>query len=131
MTRPIKFRAWDKHEKKMYGVVDIPSLCAEARGQRIGMDLFIANPARFELGQFTGFLDKNGKEIYEGDILESKSLFNSSHSRKKNPYYEVVWGVCGWNVNGYNGDIKVSPQLDFKRDWEIIGNIHENSELLK
>jgi len=78
--------------------------------------------------QFTGLKDKNGREIYEGDIIESKSW--GSGARLKNPYHFVEWGKCGWVATGYNGNMKVSPDLTIKSDFEIIGNIYENPELL-
>ena len=78
---------------------------------------------------FTGLLDKNGKEIYEGDILHSESW--GSNSRSPHDNHVVRWGICGWVADGYNGQIKVSPDLTVKRDFEIIGNIYENPDLLK
>lgn len=65
------------------------------------------------IGQFTGLYDKNGKEIYEGDILKGGIYLS----------YEVKWDYedNGWNVK--NDDIR--------KHYEIIGNIHENPELLE
>ena len=60
------------------------------------------------LMEFTGLKDKNGKEIYEGDILKGK--FNGS----------VVWTGDRYN-NGWS---------DYWNESEIIGNIYENKELL-
>lgn len=63
--------------------------------------------------QCTGLMDKNGKLIYEGDILET--------SESDDPQYEIVeWGTQEWIPNNI-------PYCD----CEIIGNIHENPELLE
>ena len=78
--------------------------------------------------QFTGLKDKQGKEIYEGDILSSET---SSRGRVKNPYYVAEWGNAGWKAKGYNGELEVRPNLDFRNDLEIIGNIYENPDLTK
>ena len=74
------------------------------------------------VGQFTGLLDKNGKEIYEGDVVDS-------HSRYDQPYIrEVFWGEkCGLEfktLTGYKLCKSNEPH------FEIIGNIHDNPELL-
>lgn len=82
----------------------------------------------FELNQYTGLTDKNGKEIYEGDVL----LWNE---RK----LEVRWGNAGWGLHsdlfksfGHpNGDT-CNPYNTpgYTPKSEIIGNIYENPELL-
>ena len=72
------------------------------------------------VGQFTGLHDKNGKEIYEGDIIVRG--FNSN-------IMEVVWikELAMFISRGL--DCHDNPYLWF--DYEIIGNIHDNPELLK
>ena len=94
------------------------------------------------LGQFTGLYDKNGKEIYEGDILRGNEYpFNCDGV--DNYFAEIVWvdNVCGFyrlthknpnsTVRGIShGNWEQLDEDDIK-SFEVIGNIHDNPELLK
>ena len=123
--REIKFRAWLKEHKTMVNVAEI-----DINHQLIyhyGFDDFEGNFENFnsiELLQYTDLKDKNGKEIYEGDIL-----FESFGER----YYKVIFE---------NGSFRAEAEGDFDeysfdlidivaQGCEIIGNIYENPELLK
>ena len=68
-------------------------------------------PDNVPVMQFTGLLDKNGKEIYEGDILQIKVISTQCI-------------VVQWTRNGF------SPYIKDETDFEIIGNIYENPELI-
>ena len=88
-------------------------------------DEYIVDPST--VGQFTGLCDKNGVKIFEGDILRDGlgddgvvTYFESIASFK----YQV--GNEVWNLN--EGDPNRSTQLQYT---EIIGNIHDNPELVK
>lgn len=92
------------------------------------------------VGQYTGLKDKNGKEIYEGDLIRKKF-----EDREIGEFYavgQVVFGTwyAGFTVpykyNGYNNLERLSSSMDkdgwvvANRDMEVIGNIYENHELL-
>ena len=86
--------------------------------------------------QFTGFLDKNGREIYEGDVLRSDEDPYNYHG-KDNYFAEVYWSEysCGvdlriqkspqTDVHGDYAGIRESLTLNFARTFEVIGNIHD------
>ncbi len=117
MNRPIKFRAWDTHEKRFIEtwVMDNKDVFHN------GTDYEDCIPQLdLELQQWTGLTDKNGKEIYEGDIV----FFDFSHSQLKRV---CEWDAarCGFTFGGYFYNIQ-----EFREQGEIIGNIYENPDLL-
>lgn len=106
--RDVKFRAWDKEGKRM-----IPS-CSS-----------MLNNGFFNLMQYTGLKDKNGKEIYEGDII----------CQFKGSEYETHY-IVRWRDDhaGFWLYFKNEPHLDlnhYREKLEVIGNIYENPELTK
>lgn len=79
------------------------------------------------VGQFTGLTDKNGKEIYEGDIVLSKL----KRARKYDETLQICfehYEYCGKNENGSSTSLSL---LEDYHTVEVIGNIHDNPELLK
>lgn len=96
------------------------------------------------VGQFTGLTDKNGKKIFEGDLLNGFFYpYYRSEEDTHNYFAEVVWfdGNCAFGlvthkhptsmVRGISDGNAVFVE-DFEQDdWEIIGNIHDNPELLE
>ena len=79
------------------------------------------------VGQYTGLTDKNDKKIFEGDILSGylDDLFPEEESR-----YEVIWHDYGWHIRS-NGFLDTPDNGWLKENFEVIGNIHDNPELLK
>lgn len=74
------------------------------------------------VGQFTGLVDRNGKRIFEGDYIHAKRINDGT--------------LTGGVVNFHNGCFAVryfmnNPAIDILTEYEIIGNIHDNPELLK
>jgi len=112
--REIKFRAWDKKRNKFVSDFNLSPkgniLCEHSNLGYKGVF-----EVDLELMQYTGLKDKNGKEIYEGDIV--KMLADSLNGEEN---IEVKWRKEGfWEYfNGFD-------------NCEVIGNIYENTELLK
>lgn len=93
-----------------------------------------------ELMQFTGLHDKNGKEIYEGDILKDPAHYPNGYQHSLNnqtgvAYYDTELG--GWYITNNLTDGKHETpnpqtlQLATAKNYEVIGNIYENKELLE
>jgi hypothetical protein len=82
-----------------------------------------------ELMQFTGLKDRLGKEIYEGDVLKAKCCDDC-----KNPYHrvKVLWEMTSWSLRRCYKDKYYGPLDDrVTQNYEVIGNIYENGDLLK
>lgn len=116
MSREIKFRAWDKKQNKMLHGVSIGTIKVwDENAPIISHEFSYSENCIFE--QYTGLKDKHGKEIYEGDIVES--TWNGDKA-------EVVWNDVEGELEHYadfNTHSKYSGSV-------VIGNIHENPELL-
>ena len=80
------------------------------------------------LGQYTGLKDKNGKEIYEGDIVEKKSIEYLFNGEEK----IITWkGVVVYKAPKFIFQGKDGYYLAGTYGFEVIGNIYDNPELLK
>ena len=77
------------------------------------------------VGQFTGFVDKNKKRIFEDDIL-------ASTYEEENVVHELVlWTDNGWHIKWRNASPDIIWQDDMDRYSEVVGNIWDNPELLE
>jgi uncharacterized phage protein (TIGR01671 family) len=122
--REIKFRAWYKPKKKMY-TLSLESINFETKllgVYTIGEGYQQLRISDFELMQYTGLKDKNGKEIYEGDLLDCNGGIGKVVYLNEEAAFRVELNVphaCWFD------------SLDIWADEEIIGNIYENPELVE
>lgn len=126
MSREIKIRAWLKEEKKMVIVetIDFSEKSIQYLEKNEIMDAYLLRTKFLEdveLMQYTGVKDKNGKEIYEGDIY---------HVGDKNIRYLVVWFDSGFEGKQLRST-SYAGLKSWAKDTEILGNIYENPELLE
>ena len=114
MKREIKFRVWAVASKKMF----LPS---NEEGWEIITGEIYPKPNTI-LMQYTGLKDKNGKEIYDGDIIKLENTLN-----------RIIW-LDGYACFALIEDGGIKPYTLYEqfshREPEVIGNIYENSELL-
>ena len=125
MSREIKFKYIWSNPTKTHFLSKIFTLDEIESGEQFMVlenEPLLKNYRRIAILQWTGLLDKNGKEIFEGDIVFSES----------NQYYkqdEIVWDcfTMGWDI-GKKDSWKLRSPMSSKT--EIIGNIYENPKLI-
>jgi len=135
--RENKYRAWDKRNNRwatlnldVWGewqgakMVQIPA-------QRNPFDVFeMRSDEQYEWIQYTGLHDKNGKEIWEGDVVKIND------ARAGCVYYEEMYARFGFSLKRFLSGLVDLPSGDYSFedfsswDMEVIGNIYENPELL-
>lgn len=127
--RQIKFRAWDERRKKMWSADEMGqdqlTLSPDGRGfiNVNGTSTRLSTYLPFLIPlQYTGLLDKGGKEIYEGDLVRFKGLekivyIGEVYWNDKKLHYSVQGELC-----------HCALKIDEK--YKVIGNIYENPELL-
>ena len=133
MSREIKFRAWNVEQKQMAKVSSLHSSMnihvsykkgEEKKGYFFGGNWVGAdwNKDNSILMQFTGLKDKNGVNIYEGDVLQSRDelmIISNLDKYLHYDYYSFIFAVMySESHSGLNGQTR--------NEIEIIGNIHEN-----
>lgn len=143
MQREIRFRAWDKATNEMivegfhvFGEYTLFNIIGQYLLENALGKGSLERYNDVEVMQFTGLKDKNGKEIYEGDILR---LHNEEEDYGMGPnyHYRQVFYKGGafcvdWEFGEYDRTA-IGWALDkwgLDMSTEVIGNIHENPELL-
>jgi uncharacterized phage protein (TIGR01671 family) len=118
--RDLKIRAWSKVEQKMLHVSSLhfvgDSTVKEVGTFELCCDSYLNDKSGMVLMQFTGLHDKNGKEIYEGDVVD------------------IEGEICEVKYNAPRFAAYNSQRYEWNIEYqgvEVIGNIYENGDLLK
>lgn len=133
MNREIIFRGKDfLKEEWVYGDLVKTKNCVAIK--RTNGDYF--HPTQVSpntVGQYTGLKDKDGREIYEGDILQyigkRKDNMNKVY-RRKVVFHEGMFALLSKELPAYSA-LNYHCMEDGRFAWSVIGNIHDNPELMK
>ena len=120
------------------GKLNILGFVEEEDGRMGFTGVFQVDPST--VCQFTGFLDKNGKEIYEGDVLRSDEYpYSCIGDKRRDNYYAVVYyceeGACfgtvtaknpSSDVGGISDGILDDVEREKMKNFEVIGNVHDD-----
>ena len=143
--REIKFRAWDREDKEfwkydfsitkdgwMFWINSDASMCGHYETPTY--EPYYPSIDRFIPMQYTGLKDKNGVEIYEGDIVRGKEFWD------KNMCVVYEEGLCSFELRDnptkdygcseHLYDTSSNDDLGYQF-WEVIGNIYENPRLME
>ncbi|EIX7230830.1 hypothetical protein MK474_001288 [Campylobacter coli] len=138
------FRIWDNTEKRYINEIELHKYDKSpveagttfTETDRINEVEFVKNKNDLEIELFTGYYDYKGNKIYVGDIIECLVFTNENHSEI---FYEIICfdmelGLCSKSSNGDGGylfDLRRHKNNKTIEDVYVVGNIHENKELLK
>jgi uncharacterized phage protein (TIGR01671 family) len=129
--RQIKFRVWDG--KKLCDNVGIMPIFTHVDADRLSVpysgDFY--RPDKWSIMQFTGLLDRHGKEIYEGDVLKAfMTALEDKEAGISSGYYDL--GEVAFHPNAAQFVIRKGDKCaSIGNDVEVVGDIHSNPELIK
>ena len=139
--REIKFRAWDKQLKEMASVICLnigewsEDHILKSKSHPYTYNQVFEN---IELMQFTGLLDKNGNEIYEGDILlvpefyETPEMANTDYIQWVVVFKFGMFTLENKENTAESDSASLHSDLEaYDGDFEVIGNVYEHPELVK
>jgi len=124
-----KFRAWHKELGRMMSISDmwfnVDSLGEIGLNDAVMNDYITVSPDEIELMQTTGLCDKEGTEVFEGDILhhqiQTEYTFIVKYDKEKGRWYG----------DGLSRTYRIDIAKRFLPYYKVIGNIYENQEILK
>jgi uncharacterized phage protein (TIGR01671 family) len=155
--RTIKFRAWNTAAKAMYPLehfglaMNGDELQLMPECEHYDKPFLVNNTDSMVYMQFTGLLDKNGKEVYQGDILRVRADIEGYGHTSYGGLVEVTTQVCGYGLRPFAPSLKEIDEthpahedgepmvwdssslwhVDDPQNVEVIGNVHEHPSLLE
>lgn len=127
--RELKFRVWDTKNKQFLSQSSEYYHIGDITGIPYTLNEILNKLDRFVVQQFTGLYDKNKKPIYEGDIIKYTRLIEKERRIVELfSFIKFQDAKFGFDLTGFND---MFYDLSDEPDFEVVGNIFENSELLK